>query len=74
MLSTIYYLSTCVVNSKNHAFMGNNKPPCSAYAFEVFPDGITNGADWYNVPGGMEVRYHSPRWLLHGLMLLWIGL
>lgn len=40
--------------SKAHAFMGNNKPPCAQYAFEIFKDGITNGADWYNVPGGMQ--------------------
>jgi carboxypeptidase D len=28
--------------------------PCPSYIQESFPDGITNGADWYPVTGGMQ--------------------
>ncbi|XP_075052989.1 carboxypeptidase D [Mixophyes fleayi] len=36
----------------NEMFMGS---PCKEiYPNENFPQGITNGANWYNVPGGMQ--------------------
>jgi carboxypeptidase D len=52
----------------NHPRMGLGQPPCGG---ERFPEGITNGAQWYSVAGGMQerlpgifltlstVRYHS---------------
>lgn len=40
--------------SKAHPTMANGKPPCSDEPSEIFKDGITNGAKWYNVIGGMQ--------------------
>lgn len=40
--------------SKAHPTMANGKPPCSDEPTEIFEDGITNGAKWYNVIGGMQ--------------------
>jgi carboxypeptidase D len=37
----------------NHARMGLGQPPCGG---ERFPEGITNGAQWYSVAGGMQER------------------
>ena len=41
--------------SKAHPIMGGGRPcPASAYPDEYFRDGITNGAEWYVVKGGMQ--------------------
>ena len=39
--------------SKNHPTMHLGQPPCNG-EFDRFPLGITNGAKWYNVAGGMQ--------------------
>lgn len=39
--------------SKAHPVMGGGRP-CPAYPNEYFRDGITNGAHWYVVKGGMQ--------------------
>lgn len=39
--------------STAHATMQNGFP-CPKYAREQFPEGITNGAEWYAVTGGMQ--------------------
>ena len=38
------------VYAQNHKTMSKGDPTCEDH----FPGGITNGAKWYNVPGGME--------------------
>ena len=39
--------------AKNHPIMKTGHPNCPG-SNESFKDGITNGAYWYNVPGGMQ--------------------
>ncbi|XP_004706949.2 carboxypeptidase D, partial [Echinops telfairi] len=40
--------------SKENFQMFQGKPCKNIYPSEYFPHGITNGAKWYNVPGGMQ--------------------
>ncbi|XP_026780023.3 carboxypeptidase D [Pangasianodon hypophthalmus] len=43
-----------LVYAKNHPIMKTGKPNCDGELDETFKDGITNGALWYDVPGGMQ--------------------
>lgn len=40
-----------LVYSKNHPEMKTGEPNCPDAQDETFEDGITNGAQWYDVPG-----------------------
>lgn len=40
-----------LVYSYNHPVMRIGQPNCSDSIDETFKDGITNGAQWYDVPG-----------------------
>ncbi|XP_034556524.1 carboxypeptidase D isoform X1 [Notolabrus celidotus] len=40
--------------SQENPLMHNGHPCEDMYPGEYFQDGITNGANWYNVPGGMQ--------------------
>ncbi|KAF6093139.1 carboxypeptidase D [Phyllostomus discolor] len=40
--------------SKENSQMFQGRPCKNIYPNEYFPHGITNGASWYNVPGGMQ--------------------
>ncbi|XP_056297404.1 carboxypeptidase D [Pseudoliparis swirei] len=40
--------------SRENPLMHNGHPCADMYRGEYFQDGITNGANWYNVPGGMQ--------------------
>lgn len=42
-----------LVYSRNHPVMRIGQPNCSDTINETFKDGITNGAQWYDVPGNM---------------------
>ncbi|XP_062872508.1 carboxypeptidase D [Trichomycterus rosablanca] len=42
------------VYAKNHPIMKTGKPQCADEPGETFKDGITNGALWYDVAGGMQ--------------------
>ncbi|XP_070684759.1 carboxypeptidase D [Pempheris klunzingeri] len=43
-----------LVYSQNHPLMKTGQPNCPDTPEETFKDGITNGAHWYDVPGGMQ--------------------
>ncbi|XP_029301845.1 carboxypeptidase D [Cottoperca gobio] len=43
-----------LVYSQNHPVMKTGEPNCPDALEETFQDGITNGAQWYDVPGGMQ--------------------
>lgn len=40
-----------LVYSQNHPVMKTGHPNCPNSEDEIFEDGITNGAQWYDVPG-----------------------
>ncbi|KAM4795649.1 carboxypeptidase D [Rhinophrynus dorsalis] len=40
--------------AENHPIMKTGHPECKGEENEVFQDGITNGAQWYDVEGGMQ--------------------
>ncbi|KAM7399419.1 hypothetical protein PAMP_018692 [Pampus punctatissimus] len=40
--------------SQHHPLMKTGQPNCDNALDETFKDGITNGAEWYDVPGGMQ--------------------
>lgn len=40
-----------LVYSQNHPVMKTGRPNCSDTPEETFENGITNGAQWYDVPG-----------------------
>lgn len=51
--ATFRYLAECY--SEKHTLMADkNRKPCDMSGDDLFEDGITNGADWYAVPGGMQ--------------------
>ncbi|XP_020494965.2 carboxypeptidase D isoform X1 [Labrus bergylta] len=43
-----------LVYSQHHDVMKTGQPNCPDAMEETFKDGITNGAQWYDVPGGMQ--------------------
>ncbi|XP_076831943.1 carboxypeptidase D [Brachyhypopomus gauderio] len=42
------------VYAENNPVMRTGEPKCEGDPGETFKDGITNGAQWYDVPGGMQ--------------------
>eukprot|EP00049_Salpingoeca_infusionum_P018539 m.357709 g.357709 ORF g.357709 m.357709 type:complete len:1510 (+) comp17907_c0_seq1:171-4700(+) len=47
------FKSLALAYAREHLTMGSKKAPCGAFD-ENFPEGITNGADWYSLSGGMQ--------------------
>ncbi|XP_029026026.1 carboxypeptidase D isoform X2 [Betta splendens] len=48
------FRSLALVYSQNHPVMKTGQPHCPDAPEETFADGITNGAQWYDVAGGMQ--------------------
>ncbi|XP_046386124.1 carboxypeptidase D [Ischnura elegans] len=48
------FMHLALTYSKAHKTMHLGKPPCALTPRENFKDGITNGAQWYVVNGGMQ--------------------
>uniref|UniRef100_A0A672ZDF1 Peptidase M14 domain-containing protein n=1 Tax=Sphaeramia orbicularis TaxID=375764 RepID=A0A672ZDF1_9TELE len=48
------FRALALVYSRNHPVMKTGEPNCPDTPDETFKDGITNGAHWYDVPGGMQ--------------------
>ncbi|KAK2847162.1 hypothetical protein Q5P01_010161 [Channa striata] len=46
--------SLALVYSQNHPVMKTGHPNCPSDTQETFKDGVTNGAQWYDVTGGMQ--------------------
>lgn len=58
--------------SLNHPTMHLGKPNCQQYrAQDNFPEGITNGAEWYPIQGGMQDYNYLTRYML-SLVLYYI--
>ena len=49
-----FFRHIALTYAKNHPTMKTGKPNCPYSSGESFKNGITNGAYWYNVPGGMQ--------------------
>ena len=49
-----FFRHLALTYAKKHPVMKTGKPNCPHSDGESFPNGITNGAYWYNVPGGMQ--------------------
>lgn len=43
-----------LVYARNNPLMSTGQPKCHDEPDEAFENGITNGAQWYDVPGGMQ--------------------
>ena len=48
------FVTVAKVYSKTHPTMHNGDPQCPIQRSEKFADGITNGAAWYPISGGMQ--------------------
>lgn len=49
-----FFRHLALTYAKEHPIMRTGTPNCPTDPHEKFKDGITNGAFWYNVPGGMQ--------------------
>ncbi|XP_065663619.1 carboxypeptidase D isoform X1 [Hydra vulgaris] len=49
-----FFRHLALTYAQNHPIMKTGKPNCPSDPTETFKDGITNGAEWYNVAGGMQ--------------------
>ena len=58
------------VYSYAHPTMHKGKPNCPSWPFDRFKDGITNGAAWYAVQGGMQDYNYLTRYVLLDLLVI----
>lgn len=55
-----FFRDVALTYASNHEVMKTGAPQCPGEEKETFPQGITNGAQWYDVPGRFMRQFVIP--------------
>jgi hypothetical protein len=59
-----FFRDVALTYASNHEVMKTGAPQCPGEEKETFPQGITNGAQWYDVPGRFMRQFVIPTFFL----------